>query len=164
MGMAHSDRDMAGLHVLSQSGSWDWLNVVPSTSLSLHLTSQYFILAAQYSLGCNVFPISRGLPCQLLYEGYGPVWHPHIMTVFRTLYNIASQAGLGPRREEHEVLSGSARRPGDIHLPHWFGGLDTALDLTVVTRVQGSLTARAVRAPGVAAKEAHHDKLAKSYE
>ena len=53
------------------------------------------------------------------------------------------------------MLSGSARRPGDIHQPHWFGGLDTALDVTVVTPVQGSLTARAARAPGVAAEEAH---------
>ena len=37
MGMAHSDRDMARLHAVSQSGSGDWLNVMPSVSLGLHM-------------------------------------------------------------------------------------------------------------------------------
>ena len=59
-----------------------------------------------------------------------------------SLFNIASQAGLGPRKEERDLLSGSARRPGDIYLPHWFRGLDAALDMTGVTPVQGTLTAR----------------------
>ena len=62
------------------------------------------------------------------------------------------------------MLSTSARRPGDIYLPHWFRGMDAALDVTVVTPVQGTLTARAACAPGVAAEQAHRDKLAKSYE
>ena len=36
--------------------------------------------------------------------------------------------------------------------------------MKVVTPIQGTLTARAVRALGAAAEQAHRDKLAKSYE
>ena len=38
-----------------------------------------------------------------------------------------------------------------------------ALDGTVITPIQETLTARAALAPGVAADQAHRDKLAKSY-
>ena len=178
MGMANSDRDMARLHAVCQPGSRDWLNVVPSISLGLHLSSQEFVLAARYRLqmGCKVFPTAGACPvnsCTKEMDQLGDhalacaasqerlARHDRLRD---SLYNIASQAGLGPRKEERDLLSGSARRPGDIYLPHWSKGLDAALDVTVVTPVQGTLTARAAGAPGVAVEQAHRDKLAKSYE
>ena len=176
MGMAHSNRDMARLHAVSQPGSGDWLNGVPFVSLGLHLTPQEFVLAARYRLGSKVFPSAGACPvssCSKDMDQLGDhalacaasqerlARHDRLRD---SLFNVASQAGLGPRKEERDLLSSSARRPGDIYLPHWYRGLDAALDVTVVTPVQGTLTARAARAPGVAAEQAHRDKIAKSYE
>ena len=47
-----------------------------------------------------------------------------------SIFNIASEAGLGPRREERDVLAGTQRRPGDVYIPGWFNGNDAALDIS----------------------------------
>ena len=39
-------------------------------------------------------------------------------------------------REDRALLPGTDARPADILLPGWFGGKDTALDITVVNPLQ----------------------------
>ena len=51
-------------------------------------------------------------------------------------FNTAVAAGLGPVREERFLLPGDDRRPADVLVPHWSGGRDAAMDVTVVTPLQ----------------------------
>ena len=45
-------------------------------------------------------------------------------------------AGLGPAREVRFLIPGEDSRPADVLLPHWVGGKDAALDITVVNSLQ----------------------------
>ena len=40
------------------------------------------------------------------------------------------------QREERFLLPGDDRRPADVLMPHWSGGRDAAMDVTVVTPLQ----------------------------
>ena len=71
---------------------------------------------------------------------------------------------INPKKEVRDLLDGTARRPGDVLLPSWFQGRDVALDLTVVTPIQGALTVKAAAEGGAAAEHSHREKLAKSYD
>ena len=44
------------------------------------------------------------------------------------IFDTAAAAGLAPLREGRALLPGNNRRPADVFLPHWAGGLDAALD------------------------------------
>ena len=51
-----------------------------------------------------------------------------------------------PSKEGRSLLPGSDRRPADLLIPHWVGGKDAALDVTVInslkveTVAQGAVT------------------------
>ena len=66
------------------------------------------------------------------------------------LYHTAVSAVLGPRKEEKNLLPGGNQRPGDIFIPGWSGGRDTALDVTVVCPLQAALVAKAATTAGAA--------------
>ena len=81
-----------------------------------------------------------------------------------SICNIASQAGLDPRKEERDILAGTQEMLGDIYLPGWCDGRDASLDITVVTLIQANVTAKAAATNLYAAEEAHKRKLLRYYD
>lgn len=81
-----------------------------------------------------------------------------------TLYHTEVDAALGPAREGRFLLPGNDRRPADVFIPNWTGGLDSALDVTVTHPLQRATVARAAAQPGYAAEEAHRRKMVDSAE
>ena len=68
-------------------------------------------------------------------------------------------AGLSPTKEARGLLPGSARKPGDVFLPHWSGGLDAALDVTITHPLQNLTVAEAAITPGHAMSVAYERKM-----
>ncbi len=46
-------------------------------------------------------------------------------------------------REERSLLPDTQARPGDVLIPHWTGGRDTALDMTVINPLQTGFVVQA---------------------
>ena len=69
------------------------------------------------------------------------------------LYHTAQSANLAPLREERALLPGGDR-PADVLLPHYAGGRHQAVDVCVVSSLQGQLVEGASTIPGHAL--AHH--------
>ena len=137
-----STRDMARLGSLGLPNAGSWLNVIPSPALALNLQPAEFIVAVKYRLGVPVFPREgRCMACPVMSDiegdhaiscGWGGeriTWHNALRDV---LFSTCQQAALAPVREDRALLPGTEARPADILLPHWTGGRDTALDITVV--------------------------------
>jgi len=80
------------------------------------------------------------------------------------LFQISSQAALSPVREERALLPVKDSRPADVFLPSWFQGLDTALDVTVVSPLQQALVAKAAETAGAALSHAFERKNRQSLE
>ena len=101
-------RDIARLASLRLPHAGDWLNVVPSPNLGLHLRSTEWIVSAKYRLGCPVFPTSGKCPAcpnfsdkdgdhaiSCGYQGERTARHNHLRDL---LYHTALAASLGPTR------------------------------------------------------------------
>jgi len=71
---------------------------------------------------------------------------------------VASSANLAPRKEERALLPGTNSKPADVLIPHWTGGRDTALDVTVVSPLLPNRLTKAVETPGHTLTQAFHDK------
>ena len=74
-------------------------------------------------------------------------------------FTTAVAAGLGPVREERFLLPGEDRRPADVLVPHWSGGRDAAMDVTVVTPLQTATMPAAATTPGHALTYAYDRKM-----
>ena len=57
------------------------------------------------------------------------------------------------------MLPGAVRRPADVLLPHWAGGRDVALDVTVIHPLQDATMPNAATTPGFALTFAHDRKI-----
>ena len=68
-------------------------------------------------------------------------------------------AALGPTREERGFIPGSDKLPGDVLIPYWTGGQDTALDVTVINPLQIATVAHAAITPGYALTIAYNRKM-----
>ena len=68
--------------------------------------------------------------------------------LFTSYYSTAVAASLGPSREGRFLLPDDDRRPADVLIPHWTGGLDTAWDVTVIHPLQAATVAGAAVSPG----------------
>ena len=75
------------------------------------------------------------------------------------IYDTAVAAGLGPTKEGRFLIPGADRRPADVLVPHWAGGRDAALDVTVVNPLQAATVAGAAATPGHALTYAHTRKV-----
>ena len=75
------------------------------------------------------------------------------------LFATAASAALSPAREERALLPGGDKRPADVFLPHWSGGRDTALDVTVINPFRNDLLEKEADCPGYALKHAHDRKV-----
>ena len=162
-------REIARLASLGLPHAGDWLYVVPSPVLGLHLRSREFSVSVRYRLGCPVYPTAGACPaCSRLSdtagdhaiscgsEGERIARHNHLRDV---LFHTAVSAALAPSREDRALLPGTDARPADVMIPHWTGGRDTALDVTVINPLQSSLVALAATSPGHALTVAYNRKM-----
>ena len=167
-------RDIARLASLGLPHSGDWLNVVPSPALGLHLRPPEFIISVKYRLGMDIF--SRDGQCTACphhsdsrgdhaiscgYEGERISRHNHLRDA---LYNTAVMACLGPTREDRALIPGSDARPADVLIPNWSGGKDTAMDITVVNPLQAAFINGAATTPGHALTRRYGEKMTKHGE
>ena len=63
-------------------------------------------------------------------------------------------------KEGRALLPGTDKRPADIFIPHWAGGLDAALDVTVTHPLQDATRAGAATTAGFALNKAYDRKVA----
>ena len=61
-------------------------------------------------------------------------------------------------------MPGQGAKPADFLIPHWTGGKDTALDVTVINPLQAAEVQGAATTPGNALTVAHERKMAKSWD
>ena len=161
--------DMARLKSLTLPHAGDWLNVVPSNALGLHLRPQEFVMVARYRLGLSLYTQEGPCPsCLRLSDAQGN----HAMccgsggerisrhnNLRDQVHDTAMAAGLGPVREVRFLLPGQDSRPADVLLPHWIAGKDAALDLTVVNPCQVATVVGAATTAGHALQHAFNRKM-----
>ena len=130
--------------VISHAG--DWLHVVPSNTLGLHLHDWEFRLCLQYWLGVRMLEEGSRCPvCQVTTDGFGDHQvscggngdrirrHDSLRDA---LFSAAQSAALAPRREVPALIPGASSRPADLYLPYWKRGRPAALDVTVISTLQ----------------------------
>ena len=162
-------REIARLGSLSLPHAGDWLHVVPSPALGLHLRSREFVMSVKYRLGSPVYTVSGQCPACGLHsdkagdhaiscgsDGERIARHNHLRD---TLYHTAVSAALAPTREDRALLPGTDARPADVLIPRWTHGKDTALDVTVVNPLQAALVAQAAKTAGHALTYAYKKKM-----
>ena len=124
----------------------DWLNVIPSLALGLHLYDQEFCQCLQYWLGVRMFSVDY--PCSFCKSSCDPYGDHQIEcgsnkeridrhdSIRNTLCSSAQAAALCPRKEIPSLIPGSKSRPADIYLPYWKHGKPAALDVSVISPLQ----------------------------
>ena len=149
---------MARLASLGLPRAGCWLNATPIPPLGLRLRPSEFVMASRVRLGCPVYELEG--PCPLCLQpsdrygdhalrcGTGGERITRHNTLRIHLYQLAASAALNPSRESRFLLPGQDRRPADVFIPSWAGGLDAALDVTVVNPLQTALVAGAAVTPG----------------
>ena len=125
----------------------DWLNVVPSVALGLHLSDQEFRLCLRYWLGLRMFPDGA---CPVCHSATDPFGDHHVgcggnsdrilrhNSLRDAIFTAAQTAALAPRRELPSLIPGSMSRPADVYLPSWERGRPAALDVTVISTMQSA--------------------------
>ena len=162
-------KEMARLKSLTLPHAGDWVNVVPSTALGLHLRPQEFVMVARYRLGLPLYNQAGPCPaCHRLSDVEGNhamccgsggeriARHNHLRD---HLHATAVAAGVGPAREVRFLIPGSDSRPADVLLPHRIGGKDAALDVTVVDPCQAATELGAATTAGFALNFAYGRKV-----
>ena len=80
------------------------------------------------------------------------------------LHQLAASAALSPTKDSRFFLPGQDRRPADVFIPSWAGGMDAALDITVVNPLQSALVDGAAVTPGHALDYRFRTKVAGAAE
>ena len=162
-------REVARMMSVGLEHSGDWLNVIPSLSLGLHMRSVEFVTSVRYRLGCQVYPADGTCPaCKLDSDKFGD----HAIscgsdgeriarhnTLRNALYSTARTGCLAPVNEASALIPVSRSRPADVLLPNWTAGKDTALDVTVVNPLQAKLVDNTATNPGSALQYAYNWKM-----
>ena len=102
----------------------DWLNVVPSSTLGLHLQDKEFRLCLHYWLGLRIS--NEGVTCPVC-QGTADAYGDHQVgcggngdRIYRhnsirdAVFTAAQSAALAPRKEAPSVILGSSSRPADV--------------------------------------------------
>ena len=162
------ERDIARLSSLCLPQAGAWLNCTPLPALGLHLRGPEFVVAAKIRLGLPVY--DQPGPCpncgrasdvlgdHSLVCGTGGERIVRHNAVRDAIFDTAAAAGLAPLKEGRALLPGNNRRPADVFLPHWAGGLDAALDVTITHPLQAATRAGAAATPGHAMTVAFENK------
>ena len=154
---------------LSHAGNW--LNVVPSVSLGLHLHDQEFRSSLRYWLGVPLHGVSYQCPecccladicCdhQVACGGNGDRIARH--NFLHDVIFAAQAAALGPRREAPSLVPNSSSHPADILLSIWSQGKSAALDVSIMSPLQKLTLSGAATSPGHALNVGANRKLAAS--
>ena len=161
-------RDKARLASLGLPHAGDWLNVIPSPILGLHVRAQEFRYSVLYRLGAPVYSSDGPCPaCKKDSDRYGDhaiICGSHCERIARhnqlrdAIYQVAASSNLAPRKEENALLPGTSARPADVLIPHWTGGRDTALDVTVVSPLLTDRLDNSITTPGHTLVEAFDNK------
>ena len=157
-------------------GTGDFLNVVPSPALKLHIHPTEFVMAVKYRIGLPVFPEeSNCYFCGKLSDIFGD----HAISACHTtgglirrhdllrdaIFDTAHAALLRPQKEERNLLDDSSR-PGDISIRGWArsrGKEKTAFDITVVSPLRLDARAHSFNNPKYVLQKSREAKF-KKYE
>ena len=120
----------------------DWLTVVPSAALGLHLHYREFRSCSRYWLGILLHSASYTCPeCHGIADPFGDhqvgcggngdriARHNGIRDV---LFSAAQCAALATTKEASNLVPGSSSRPADILLQNWGHGRPVALDVSII--------------------------------
>ena len=170
---AATPRDSARLNSVQLAHAGDWLLVVPCPSLGLQLRPLEFRVSVLYRLGMPVFDgdgscIACGQPSDSLgdhavgcaSQGERIARHNHLRDA---LFSTAASAQLAPLKEERALLPGGTR-PADVLIRNFFAGRHMAIDVCVVSSLQGQLVDRAATEPGHALTHRYQQKMSKYAE
>ena len=80
--------------------------------------------------------------------GSGPERNWRHNSLRDAIHEYAVEAGFNPRKEVRFLLPGRDSRPADVLIPHFAGGRDAALDVTVVNPCQVATVVGAAETPG----------------
>ncbi len=148
----------------------DWLNIILSTTLGLHLHDREFRCCLRYWLGVPLHSSSYPCPeCHLTVDAYGD----HQVgcgrnrdriarhnAVHDAIHAVSQSAALASFKETPGLLPGSQARPGDIFIPCWSLGRPTAFDVLVISLLQELTIAQAAQTPSHALQVGVQRKLA----
>ena len=125
-------REKARLNSVGLPHSGDWLNVLPSPTLGLHIRSAEFVISVKYRLGMPVYSTVGQCPACLHhsdalgdhavscgYQGERIARHDSLRDA---LHAATQTACLGATREDRSLLPGTEARPADVLIPNWTGG------------------------------------------
>ena len=168
IGEIGDERETARMNSLGLPKAGAWLNCSPLPALGLHLRGAEFVVACKFRLGLAVY--DQPGPCPNCGKN-SDVLGDHSMVcgtggerilrhnaIRDALFDTAVAAGLAPLKEGRALLPGNNRRPADVLVPLWAGGLDAALDVTVTHPLQDATRARAATTPGYAMTVAFENK------
>ena len=138
-----SPREKARVNSIGLPKAGLWLNASPCKALGLHMSNKEFQVSLKYHLGLPVFSGEGICPaCGKSSDALGD----HAVgcggegerisrhnALRDALFQAASQAALGPSKEESALIPGSNCRPADVFLRGFENGMDCALDVTVVS-------------------------------
>ena len=157
-------REIARMASLGLPHAGNWLSVVPSPALGLHLRSSEIIPILKYRLGIQVYSKDALCPvCSSPSDRMGdhalgcPKTNDRIArhnTLRDVIYETAASADLGPSKEERHLLPGTIARPGDVVIRRWTDGKDGAIDVTVTSPLAASNVSDAAAKPGAALEKA----------
>ena len=126
--------------------SGDWLRVIPSPALGLHLQDWEFHLCLQYWLGVPM--VEEGSQCPLCLDATDPFGDHFIAcggngdrilrhnSVRDVLFSAARSAALSPRKEVPSLIPNSSCRPADIFLPCFTRARPAAIDVSIISPLQ----------------------------
>ena len=124
----------------------NWLKMVPSSALGLHLLDCEFHACLQYWLGLRMF--GEGVRCSICQVTTDPYGYHNVGcggngdriqchdSIRDAVFSAAQTAALAPRKEVPSLIPGTLSRPADIFLPNWKRGRPAALDVTVISTLQ----------------------------
>ena len=148
----------------------DWLNVIPSPSLGLHLQDREFRSCLAYWLGVPLHNDHFVCPeCHNTADPFGDHQigcggngdrisrHNAIRDI---IFSAAQSAALGPSKETPGLVSQSSSRPADVLLPNWSNGRPAALDVHVISPLQSLTLSEAAFSQGHALQVGVQRKLA----
>ena len=117
-------RDKARLASLGLPHAGDWLNVIPSPVLGLHVRPQEFRYSVLYRLGAPIFTTDGACPaCKKDSDKFGDhalVCGSHGERIARhnqlrdAIYSVAASSNLAPRKEESDLLPLTNAKPADV--------------------------------------------------
>ena len=154
----------------SLSHAGDWLNVIPSLALGLHIQDKEFRLCLYYWLGLRMF--AEGSICSICQGTADPYGDHHVgcggngAWIFRhdsirdALFSVAQSAALAPWKEAPSLIPSSSSHPADIYLPIWMRGQPAPLDITVLSTMQQLTQASVASTPSYALHVGEERKIA----